>query len=77
MDFRQQLHECNTGNHVGLIEIYRTEDLVNDESEVVRWCNICGAIVVDTEYDGRVKPGGVLKMMGPKIVDHVQLYYDS
>lgn len=36
------------------------------ESEVVRWCQICGGVVVDTDVDGRTKPGDVMEMIFPK-----------
>ena len=35
---------------------------------VVRWCEICGAIVVDTDYDGRTNPGAVMSMQFPKLL---------
>ncbi len=33
---------------------------------IVRWCENCGAIVVDIDFDGRTKPGDVMPMMFPK-----------
>jgi len=33
--------------------------------EVVRWCPICGAIVVDIDYDDRINAGGILPMQWP------------
>lgn len=35
------------------------------ESEVVRWCKDCGAVVVDLDYDGRTNAGAVRKMQFP------------
>ena len=35
------------------------------DQDVVRWCKICGAIVVDRDYDGRTNPGQVKKMQFP------------
>lgn len=32
------------------------------EETVVRWCQLCGAITVDVDYDGRTQPGGVMPM---------------
>lgn len=52
------LSECQNGDH-DLIVISSCDD------EVVRWCSYCGSIVVDIEYDGRVTPGGVMKMQSP------------
>jgi len=36
-------------------------------ADVVRWCVNCGAIVVDTDYDGRTNPGYTMKMRYPEI----------
>lgn len=36
------------------------------ERRVVRWCSECGAVVVDEDSDGRIHPGGYIKMMFPK-----------
>lgn len=55
---------CTRGNH-DLIEIYRAGALY-DEEDVVRWCKVCGAIVVDTDFDGRTKSGGIMPMRFPK-----------
>lgn len=56
--------QCLKGNH-DLIEIYRSS-YTYDEEGVVRWCKVCGSVVVDMEYDGRIQPGGVMKMLGSK-----------
>lgn len=37
----------------------------DDEQYVVRWCNQCGAVVVDLDVDGRTAPGAVRKMRVP------------
>lgn len=50
-------------NH-NLIVIYESGS--SDESDVVRWCVDCGAIVVDKDYDGRTRPGAIMKMKLPK-----------
>lgn len=34
----------------------------------VRWCQDCGAVVVDTDVDGRVSPGDVWPMTFPTFV---------
>ncbi len=49
-----------------LKEIYRYDE--RDHSEVVRWCEDCGAIVVDLEFDGRLSPGGATRMKLPKYI---------
>jgi hypothetical protein len=33
--------------------------------EVVRWCRICGAVVVDLDMDATTHPGYYLKMRFP------------
>jgi valyl-tRNA synthetase len=38
---------------------YRTE-------EVIKWCPDCGAIVIDSETDGRVNAGNVVPMRFPR-----------
>ena len=61
------ISECEKGNHK-LIEIYRVlYDCIGDVDAVVRWCEICGAIVVDAEFDNRTQPGRIMKMKGPAI----------
>ena len=51
--------KCKDGNP-SLVDIYsheRAEDTI-----VVRWCQYCGAIAVDLDYDGRTNPGGWMPM---------------
>lgn len=56
---------CDFKNH-NLIEIYT--DGYYHERNVVRWCEDCGAIVVDTDADGRIYTGRIMKMKFPKSV---------
>ena len=58
------IEDCIKGNH-DLIEVYRTYYLYN-EDHVVRWCKICGSVVVDVEVDGRVLAGRIMKMIAPE-----------
>jgi hypothetical protein len=51
-------------NH-NLIVIY-TDPAGHDEEHVVRWCDQCGSIVVDIDYDGRTRAGGIMEMKSPK-----------
>lgn len=38
------------------------------DQTTVRWCGICGAVVIDTGADERVNnPGGYMKMRFPRI----------
>jgi hypothetical protein len=55
-------HEQQCGPS-SLIVIYRREGAASDQ--VVRWCGICGAVVVDEDYDGRTSPGSVMPMRFP------------
>jgi hypothetical protein len=57
--------ECQVGNHK-LIEIYRRPYSSVQQSTVVRWCEQCGVVTVDIDYDGRTNPGAVMRMIGPK-----------
>lgn len=61
--------ECFAGNmHVGrLTEVYRVS-LNDQEDEVVKWCPVCGAVVVDLEVDGRAYPGRIGKMRFAKLL---------
>jgi hypothetical protein len=53
-----------------LEEIYSFQnDNMGHSEGVVRWCPICGAIVVDIDYDGRTLPGNLVPLRFP---DHVR-----
>jgi hypothetical protein len=72
MNKQMFIDKCNKGNHE-LIEIYRSDvDIILGVQDIVRWCNICGAVVIDREIDGRLIPGEVLKMMGPLVYGEIQ-----
>jgi hypothetical protein len=65
MELIGELHKCRQGYHK-LIEIYRDKN--GAPENVVRWCKICGSIVVDTEINYKLhEAGGHLKMMSPLI----------
>jgi hypothetical protein len=56
--------ECKKGKH----SFQKISESGNDmESTVVRWCEVCGSIVIDIDYDGRTKPGAVMGMLSPSI----------
>ena len=59
------IEECVKGNH-DLIEIYRVHNMYG-EDQVVRWCRVCGSVVVDVEVDGRTMAGGIMEMISPQI----------
>jgi len=65
------LHYCLQGQHT-LIKIY--EDGSDMSSNVVRWCEGCGAIVIDKDFDGRTNAGQVMKMKFPKISHYKKNY---
>lgn len=56
---------CKNGNH-DLIVIYKHSTCYNEEP-TVRWCQDCGAIVVDVDYDNRTNAGQIMKMKFPFI----------
>ena len=66
MEFIQEFKDnCNVGKH-DLIEIAELPHSWDGSSQLVKWCQICGAVVVDLEIDGRVTPGHYMKMKFPK-----------
>jgi hypothetical protein len=56
---------CKNGEH-NLIEILRVNNNAPDEETVVRWCQDCGAVVVDIDYDNRTFAGRITPMKFPK-----------
>lgn len=52
---------CKRGDHK-LDVVYETRENAGGECVVVRWCSVCGAVVVDTDVDGLTKKGDVMKM---------------
>jgi hypothetical protein len=54
------------GKHIPdfLEEIYCSGTEI--DQDVVRWCTVCGAVVVDLDYDGRTNPGQLMKMRFPE-----------
>lgn len=43
-------------------------DPVPGAYRVVRWCKVCGAVVIDVDYDGRTAPGAVASMKFPSLL---------
>ena len=61
------LNDCKRGHH-NLISIFSTSSRdIPDGEIVVRWCKICGAVVVDFDLDGRRYPGDIRKLQIPLI----------
>lgn len=58
-------NKCQKGKH-SLITIFSHGS--DQDLTVVRWCEVCGAIVIDKDYDNRTNSGAVLPMKFPSIV---------
>ncbi len=56
---------CKGGNH-SLIDILQARHPWDGSHQVARWCQVCGSIVVDIDFDGRTHPGQVMEMMQPE-----------
>lgn len=56
---------CNRTGH-NLKVIYVARHSAYDEAAVVRWCEDCGAVVVDIDLDNRTHPGAIIQMQFPK-----------
>lgn len=60
------LTECKKGNHP--LKMITSNDLGWREEEAVRWCPVCGSIVVDMDTDNRtIRPGYYMKMKSPEV----------
>lgn len=51
---------CGEGTFIDITR--NISDPMGGVYEVVRWCKECGAVVVDEEIDGRMRPGSVRKI---------------
>lgn len=60
------LTNCKKGKHDLIMICSMPEDHISEC--VVRWCNVCGAVVVDIDHDGRTSPGRVVSMKFPEIL---------
>lgn len=63
MSLKPDFEKCMKGEHF-LPELYRFDTGLNCEA-VVRYCEVCGAIVIDRESDNR-NFGRYMKMKGNK-----------
>jgi hypothetical protein len=59
-----KLHNCVQGQHQ-LKTILRAGP--SCEQHVVRWCETCGSIVIDMDFDNRTNAGYFMKMKSPEI----------
>ena len=73
MNDKEYLEKCKAGNHPLRIILTSKNDGF-DTCSVVRWCSICGAVVIDTEHDGRTYPGRMMQMKIPKITSVERKY---
>lgn len=64
-----EITNCFKGNHP-FEEILRKEFLYSDT--VVKWCPVCGSVVIDEEADGRIYPGKKMTIKSPKIAKEIQ-----
>jgi len=68
----EPIEKCLDKQH-DLMVIY-VDGYEDHPQTVVRWCKICGAVVVDTDYDGRTHPGDVMKMITPQTFKKIWKY---
>lgn len=57
---------CKRGKHSLIVVYYEGSD-ENRAQPVVRWCEDCGAVVVDVDFDGRTHPGRLMQMKVPNV----------
>ncbi len=62
------LSGCRAGRHQLKVIYIGHKDVVSEE--VVRWCEVCGSIVIDVDFDGRTNAGQVMKMKAPQITKY-------
>jgi hypothetical protein len=63
------LTDCKKGNHP-LVDIY-IDGYEDAPGYAVRWCEVCGSIVIDVDYDNRTFAGRGMKMRAPLITMEV------
>jgi len=69
------MEDCIKGDH-------KLEEITilthwDGSSQVVRWCSVCGAIVIDTDIDSRIFPGQGMEMKFPKITKDFHEEYEK
>ncbi|MBI2674500.1 MAG: hypothetical protein HYX22_02070 [Candidatus Yanofskybacteria bacterium] len=64
LNFRDQ---CHRGAHPWKKIFGRIQGFMMAEVEVVRWCPICGSVVIDLECDDRIQPGAIRKIESSQI----------
>ena len=64
----EALENCKAGKHsLKTIIEKRTNLGFTDSTEVVRWCSICGSVVIDLDTQGQTFPGSYMPMKSPLI----------
>ena len=58
------IKDCLKGKHK--LESITELSHWDGSAQVVRWCSICGSIVIDTQIDHRIFPGQVMPMKSPE-----------
>ena len=65
MTLKQELKQCHIGNHK--LEIIHESAEYFGEVQTVRWCSVCGSIVIDVDVDNRTMAGRIMSMKSPNI----------
>jgi len=66
MEFSEEFKDkCNLGEH-DLIVIDAAQHGWDGTSRVVKWCKLCGAVVIDLHMDNQIKPGYYMEMKYPQ-----------
>jgi len=59
------MEDCLNGKHT--LETITALAHWDGSSQVVKWCSICGGIVIDLQIDTTVRPGHYMPMKFPEI----------
>ncbi len=60
-------NSCIGGKDHDLMHVATMRCTCPGVEKVVRWCKVCGAVVIDRDIDGRTQPGGITAMQHPKL----------
>lgn len=59
------IENCLKGEHT--LESIMELSHWDGSAQVLRWCSVCGAVVVDQQIDKRIYPGRYVPMKFPKL----------
>jgi hypothetical protein len=62
-------------NHQHSIRYLEVISIIHNDvvsEQVIRWCKCCGAITIDTDYDGRTNAGDIRPMEFPRYVIEIR-----